>query len=247
MSEQIAKNLSEIAYPEPENKELQELIYRAIDQFVKNNGISIEEGKMVIPRNYLIDSSFAVMWSPNDFDTIVKKLIADMNTGRLKHDEYFRYLNRCYNDQSVVLDKNTTLEPMEIGRKHDRITFEAVRDIWLNMMGIYQPPISHAAVGDGTGSLSYGLQSLYHEVSRVPINQANNGSIGLRGETLFVTASFSSGLLGFTMKEALTANSSDVNNDRVQLVIQFDPTDQKAHTQNNTVPQFSTSASMCTL
>lgn len=241
------KSISQVAEESYQDKELQELVYRAIETYIKRNGITVEDGTVIIPRNFILDTSFVCMWSTNDFENIVSKLIGKTNTGQLRHDEYFRYLQRIYNDQSVVLDKNTTLEPMEIGRKRDRITFEAVRDIWLNMIGFPQKPISHAMIGDGVGLASYGQQSLFNEISRVPINQANNGSLGLRGETLFINASFSAALSGFTAKEAGTANDSDPADDRMQIYIQFDSPDQKAHIQNVDVPQYSTSASMCTL
>ena len=238
------KQISEYAY---QDKELQELLCQAIELFCKRHGISIEEGDFIIPKNYILDTTYICMWIVRDFDTIVSKLIAKTNTGQLQHDEFFRYLQRIYNDQSVTLDKNTTLEPMEIGRKKDRITFEAVRDIWLNMIGIYQPPISHAMIGDGVGVPSYGQQALFNEVSRVPIKQSNNGSLGIRGETLFVNASFLSSVIGFTTRELGTANDSDPADDRMQLYVQVDTPDQKPHIQNVDVPQFSTSASICTL
>lgn len=218
-----------------------------MELFCQRHGISFEEGKLILPRNYAIDTSYICMWSVRDFENIVSKLINRTRTGMLHFDEYFGYLTRIYNDQSVVLDKNNTLEPLEIGRKKDRMTFEAVRDIWLNFIGIQQPSISHAMIGDGIGTSSYGQQALFNEISRVKINQANNGSIGIRGETLFVNASFSAGLASFTCKEAGTANDSDPADDRMQLYIQFDSADQKGHVVGNDVPQFSTSVNVCTL
>lgn len=238
------KQISKEAY---QDKELQELLCRAIELFCKRHGISLDEAELIIPKNYILDTTYICMWGVRDFENIVSKLIRKTNTGQLQHDEFFRYLQRIYEDQTVTLDKNTTLEPIEIGRKKDRVTFEAVRDIWLNMIGIYQPPISHAMIGDGIGIPSYGQQSLFNEINRVPIKEQNDGSLGIRGETLFVNASFPSSLNGFTTREVGTANDSDPNDDRMQLYVQIDTPDQKAHVLGNDTPQFSTSASICTL
>ena len=230
-----------------DHKVLQEQLLRAIELFCERKGIYFEEGKVFLPKNYTIDSTYICMWSVNDFENIISKLIAKTNTGQLPYDEFFRYLQRIYLDQSVVIDKNITLEPLEIGAKRDRITFEAVRDMWLNMIGVPQKAITHAMIGDGIGLAGYGQTALFNELSRVKINQANNGSLGIRGETLFINASFSSGLASFTAKEAGTANDSNPTDDRMQFYIQFDSPDQKGHISGNDIPQFSTSASICTL
>jgi hypothetical protein len=231
----------------PPKNELDELIARAIDRYLKEHGIDTQDGKLIIPRNFLMDSTYSMMWSIRDFDTIISKLVRKMNTGFLNPKDWIGYLKRIYEDQSVVLDKNTTLEPLEIGRKADRVTFEAVRGIWLNMLGNYQKPISHGMIGDGIGVGTYAQQALFHEITRQPINQANNGSLTLRGEMLFITASFPSGVQSFTLREAGTGDSDDAATDKMQFFIQFDGADQKSHTINNDVPQFSTNASICTL
>lgn len=231
----------------PPKTELEELISRAIEKFLKENGIDIKEGKLVLPKNYIIDTTYSLIWSIRDFDTIISKLVKKMNTGFLNPRDWMLYLKRIYSDQSVVLDKNVTLEPLEIGRKADRITFEFARNIWLNALGNYQNPIAYGVIGDGIGVGTYAQQALFNEVQRQPINQSTNGSLTIRGEMLFITASFPSGTQTFTLRECGTVDSNDAANDKMQFYIQFDSADQKVHTINNDVPQFATNASICTL
>ena len=244
-----------LSIPKPMiDNELQEAVHKAIDQWFKKKGIEdprqIELILNSMPKEMFIDETYCAIWSIRDFDTIVKKLISNVNTGRLMSYDYFNYLRRIYNDQSVVLDRYTELEPLGIGRKWDRMTFEGVRACFLNLIGQQQAAFQFAAEGDGTlpaNSNTYGMQALVNERARAQISPTNNGFMDLRGETLFITATFPSTTPSHTIKEVIILDSSDPLDDRAAFYVSLTGADQKGHVSGNDVPTISTSCNVCTL
>jgi hypothetical protein len=210
-------------------------------------GLTWDQLRVLLPKTLMVDQSYGLQWSIRDFDLIVKKLIQRVNTNRLTPNDFHNYMARIYNDQTVVLDRITTLEPLQIARTVDRITFEGVRNIWNNWVGNYQEPMNVAAIGSGVGLSSYAQKSLFQEEARVPINTANNGFMSIRGETLFITASFDDGTPTHITSEFAVLDSTDSADDRMGLYVQFETVDLEPHTQNNDVPTQSTSATICTL
>lgn len=237
-----------------ERKEIEELFINSLDIYFREHlgidpsQLSDESLKLLIPKNLIIDQTYIANWSIPDYEQIVKPLIKKMNTDRLSPAEFQNYLKRIYQDQSVVIDRDTILEPISIGRKADRMTFEGVRAMLLNIMGQYQPAFRFAEMGDGVGLAHYGREFLVNPVTaRVEISQITNGSMILRGETLFVTASFNSGTPSFKQREFGLYDSIDPADDRMFFYVLIDTQDQKDHTINNDVPTVSSSVNVCTL
>jgi hypothetical protein len=237
-----------------ERERLKELFIQSLDTYFRErlkidpSQLSDKSLKEFIPRNLMIDQNYIANWSINDYDRTVKPLIKNINTGRLDPLQFHKYLNRIYNDQTVVLDRDTVLEPICIGAKLDRVTFEGVRAMLLSIAGQGQAPFTFGELGEGVGTSSYGQQSLFDPVTaRVEIKQENDGSMVLRGDTLFVTCSFAAGTTGFTQTEFGLFDSLDPADDKMFMYVQLDPTDQKAHVAGNDVPTFSSSVNVCTL
>lgn len=239
---------------ELEKEELKELFISSIESYFRER-LHVDPSQLtdkslrdLIPRNLIIDHNYIANWSIRDFDEIVKPLIKKINTDRVSPKDFHKYLNRIYNDQSVVLDRDTVLEPITIQRKVDRVTFEGVRAMLLAITGQEQRPFTFGELGSGLGTASYGTQSLVSPVTaRVEISQATNGSMILRGETLFVTCSFAAGTIGFTQKEFGLFDSDDPTDDKMFFYVPFDTADQKAHVAGNDVPTASSSVNVCTL
>jgi hypothetical protein len=237
-----------------EQEELKELFIKSIESYFRDR-LGIDPSQLsdknlmdLIPHNLMIDQNYIANWSIRDYDEIVKPLIKKINTDRVNPKDFHNYLNRIYNDQSVVLDRDTVLEPLSIGRKADRVTFEGVRAMLLAVSGQEQRAFTFGELGQGLGTASYGTQSLVDPITaRVEISQVTNGSMILRGETLFITCSFSAGTQGFTQKEFGLFDSDDPTDDKMFFYVPFDTADQKAHIAGVDVPTASSSVNVCTL
>lgn len=237
-----------------EREELKELFLKSIDSYFREH-LKIDPSELndknirdLVPKNLVIDQTYIANWSIRDYDEIVKKLINNVNVGRLNPAQFQEYLKRVYNDQSVVLDRYTTLEPVTIQRKADRVTYEGVRAMLLAVAGQAPRPFTFGELGEGVGTPSYGMDRLFDPVTaRVEINQSTNGSMILRGETLFITCSFSAGTVGFTQREFGVFDSQDTADDKMFMYVQFDPADQKAHVAGVDVPTASSSVNVCTI
>jgi hypothetical protein len=237
-----------------EKEELKELFIKSIESYFRDR-LKIDPSQLtdksireMIPRNLMIDQNYIANWSLDDFEYIVKPLIKKINTDRLNPADFHRYLNRIYNDQSVVIDRDTILEPISIGRKADRVTFEGVRAMLLAVIGQAQRPFTFGQLGDQAGAGGYGTQDMTNPITaRVEISSATNGSLIIRGETLFVTCSFDPGTIAFTQREFALFDNDDPLDDKMFFYVTFDPTDQKGHTAGNDVPTASSSVNVCTL